>query len=419
MLVKSLQLFLILVIVSLPISEILGQSDFREGYIITNTNDSIPVYLDYQPNASLHEKLRFKKALDASVEEYFPNDLIRFRFKNDKLFRSIRNEEVANGELVFIQVLVKGRLTFSKYNSAFLLEKEGDDNVYNLNNKEVEQSELKGLSRQKSTRQLGVINLLINDCDGQVITEYFRLTEKKVTEIVEKYNRCTGTRSITYLEDKPFIGIQYGLTLGATNNYLSVENLSSGNNNLEFSDFGYDLKPLYGLNLLLTLPRISDRYALNIDLLYTSSEFSAYGPVNSNPATTNVYNYLEFSLNSLKVPIAIRYILPERAIGAYINVGPVLYTHLKYDWNTITERRVGSDIITTQVSEEGLRPIEVGVWAGLGITKSITNKVGAFVEIRAERSNSFLSERILMGRNSGVGKQYRNHLNLVLGFQIK
>lgn len=419
MLVKSLQLFLILVIVSLPISEILGQSDFREGYIITNTNDSIPGYLDYQPNASLHEKLRFKKALDASVEEYFPKDLIRFRFKNDKLFRSIRNEEVANGELVFVQVLVKGRLTFSKYNSVFLLEKEGEDNVYNLNNKEVEQSELKGLSRQQSTRQLGVINLLINDCDGQVITEYFRLTEKKVTEIVEKYNRCTGTRSITYLEDKPFIGIQYGLTLGFSNNYLSVENLSSGNNNLEFSDFGYDLKPLYGLNLLLTLPRISDRYALNIDLLYTSSEFSAYGPVNSNPATTNVYNYLEFSLNSLKVPIAIRYILPERAIGAYINVGPVLYTHLKYDWNTITERRVGSDIITTQVSEEGLRPIEVGVWAGLGITKSITNKVGAFVEIRAERSNSFLSERILMGRNSGVGKQYRNHLNLVLGFQIK
>ena len=90
-----------------------------------------------------------------------------------------------------------------------------------------------------------------------------------------------------------------------------------------------------------------------------------------------------------------------------------------YDYNYNTERRLGNDVVTNATQEEGLRPIEIGAWAGFGITKSMSQNVVGFVEIRAERSNSFLSERILMGRNSGVGKQYRNHLNLVLGFQIK
>ncbi|MBN1186055.1 MAG: hypothetical protein JXB49_27485 [Bacteroidales bacterium] len=63
-----------------------SQSDFREGFVIKNNNDTLFGYIDY--NANCFENCKFKSSVDSKAINYSASEIKEFRFKNSKYFVS-------------------------------------------------------------------------------------------------------------------------------------------------------------------------------------------------------------------------------------------------------------------------------------------------------------------------------------------
>jgi hypothetical protein len=62
-----------------------AQSDFRNGYVITNSNDTLFGLADYKENRSNAKKCIFIKEGSSEKVEYSPNDINAYRFLDGKL----------------------------------------------------------------------------------------------------------------------------------------------------------------------------------------------------------------------------------------------------------------------------------------------------------------------------------------------
>ncbi|MFC2188519.1 hypothetical protein ACFCT7_14480 [Fulvivirgaceae bacterium LMO-SS25] len=415
MLVKSLRLFLFLVIVSLPISKIFGQSGFREGYVITISNDSLPGFLDYGAGLNLHESVKFKSQKNLPAQEFSPNDLKRFRFSNDKLYKSLKVGE--NSDLIFVEVLVEGRLTLSKYKKLFFLEKINDDTIYEISEKVKENSGTGSLEQNRTTRHLGILKVLLNDSERPLNIEGFSISEKKFTELIVEYNSMFG-EPLAYKDQKPWARLQLGATFGLSNSNLIIEKFSMGANFSNFSEFEYDLSPTIGFNFLLTRPRLSELTGFYGEVLFTQSEYSA---VNSTTIPYVGKQYINISVRSIKIPIAFRYMISKQEFGPYLNVGLVYYYHFSSKSSRIDEIRTAEGFETVEREGLKLKNSELGGWVGLGLNKALTKKFSGLAEFRYELSNGIVSD---FKTGSGMlqydyGSQKRHHFSFVLGIQFR
>jgi len=97
----------ILILFGLLLStEILNaQSDFRSGYIIKTTGDTIFGKIDYRGDLFMSRLCKFKD-IDNSITEYSPNDIEAFRFLDSKYYvsRTIDNNKS------FMEYLIKGKV---------------------------------------------------------------------------------------------------------------------------------------------------------------------------------------------------------------------------------------------------------------------------------------------------------------------
>jgi hypothetical protein len=92
-----------------------GFSQFKEGFIITNTNDTISGYINFEGSLFNSDHCAFKLQPDSDVKMYYPADIKAFRFINSKYFET-REIPVNNGrKKVFIEWLIKGRASVLTY----------------------------------------------------------------------------------------------------------------------------------------------------------------------------------------------------------------------------------------------------------------------------------------------------------------
>ena len=93
-----------------------AQTDFKPGFIINNSNDTIYGMIDYRGSLLMGHTCTFKTS-DNAITNYFPNDILGYRFIDGKYFVSREIE----GQRVFLEYLIKGML-----NIYHLRDKDGD-----------------------------------------------------------------------------------------------------------------------------------------------------------------------------------------------------------------------------------------------------------------------------------------------------
>lgn len=82
-----------------------AQTDFRPGYIINISGDTLYGKIDYRGDLLMSYICRFKN-IDNTIIEYSPNDIIAYRFVDSKYFvsREIKNKNI------FFEYLIKGKV---------------------------------------------------------------------------------------------------------------------------------------------------------------------------------------------------------------------------------------------------------------------------------------------------------------------
>ena len=117
-----------LIILILISAELQARSDFRDGFIIKATNDTIFGKIDYRSNLNNTKSCLFKTS--SGIVEYTPDQIIGYGFKNDKFFSS----EIIKG--TFTEVLVAGELSLYMSGNDLFVRKTGSE-MYKLESKQI------------------------------------------------------------------------------------------------------------------------------------------------------------------------------------------------------------------------------------------------------------------------------------------
>ncbi|MCB0667852.1 MAG: hypothetical protein KDC80_18620 [Saprospiraceae bacterium] len=106
-----------------------AQQDFRPGFIITLTGDTIKGHIDYRPPISNASVCHFRRENSNEVSKFNPEEIKAYRYNDSKFYIS---KELTIGGITsrhFLEYLVDGIVELyylaSKFKDAYYIEKEG------------------------------------------------------------------------------------------------------------------------------------------------------------------------------------------------------------------------------------------------------------------------------------------------------
>jgi Outer membrane protein beta-barrel domain len=391
---KLLSLILLVSIAEFSFS----QTDYRNGYVITNVYDTLFGLVDYREKTKAHKSCNFKVSKDQNVVSYEPGSIFGYGFKNDRFFQSkeisIKNQA---SQIVFLEVIVKGLVSLYKFEDTYFVEK-NNDGIQQLKNETKEVLIYDSKYSKKTNQHISTLNMLLYDCvEIKTEVQKVKLGERLLGTLIENYNRCKGQSSTTFKAKKPWSKAIIGLTGGLNFSQLKFD-ANSGYEHLA-GDLEISKSPVIGLSLDILSPRLSERISFHGDLLYSNSKYYNYTLYSSSSAVER--NYVTIELQQLKVPIGIRYTFPEREFIPYFNAGIVSTIHLSSNSKWVQEIESNSIVKTRENEALVIKNKQFGLWGGLGVLKSVNNKFDAFLELRYEQTNGIAPFSVdLQGVNS-------------------
>lgn len=403
---------LLLILVSIVfIQKIFSQTDFRKGFIVTNELDTINGYIDYREGSRKYKICAFKLSKNQNVKSYSPNDIIAYRFLNDTYFvaKKITGDDGMQ-ESVFFEVLVKGKVTLYKYQGAFYVEKE-DKKFHKLINKRLIVEQGGKEFYKNSNKYIGILTILLTDCKnikGKI--NKLLLSEKELTKLIEFYNNCFDGSSISFKESKPWFNSHFGLMLGLNSSKINFYSDYQGFNQLT-SGFDPSNSILPGVFIEMSSPRLHERIAFNFGLFYLNTNYRSIS-LNKNGGITD-RNDVSIEVEQLKIPIAFKYTFPTKKFTPYFNLGISNTIHLNSSSKWVQEREIYNIVDTTIREAVEIGDSQFGFWGGVGIKKSISNKLTGFLEIRYERTSG-----ISIGGPSAIINDKVANFQLLIGINI-
>jgi hypothetical protein len=377
---------LILLITLICIAEFsFSQTDFRNGYVITNDYDTLFGIVDYRENARAFKSCDIKVSKDQNTITYKPGSIVGYGFENDRFFQSreisIKNQPL---QIAFLEVIVSGHLSLYKFEDTYFVEKDHDGLQQLIN--ETKQVSVKGKDVLKKTNQhIRTITMLAFDCvEIRARLQKIKLREQDLTSLIEDYNRCKGRSSVTFKAKKPWAKAIIGLTAGLNISHLKFEN-TRGYEHLA-GDFKVSKAPMIGVPIDILFPRLSERISFHCDLLYLTSNYYSFTVYDRTSPVER--NYVTIELQQIKAPVGLRYTFPKREFTPYFNAGISGTIHLRSKSKWVEEVVVSNSVVNTHESEAlALKNKQYGIWAGFGLVKSINNNLNGFFELRYERTN--------------------------------
>lgn len=219
---KNLILFGLL----LSIGALNAQTDFRDGYIIENTGDTLFGGIDYRGDFLMSGLCKFKDK-DDIIKNYSPNDVIAFRFIDSKYYVS---REI-NCRKVFLEYLIKG-----KVNIYYMRDEDGDH--YYLDKENIRLTEIpykegvkyvdNELKYFESKKHIGILNYYMQDASGfqSRIQSVKKPEHRSLIKLAEDYHNsvCEGEECIVYEKKQPILKVNIEGVAGVVN-YENVDDL--------------------------------------------------------------------------------------------------------------------------------------------------------------------------------------------------
>lgn len=306
--------------------QILAQSNFREGYIITNSNDTVYGWVDFLLDQQNMQFVNFMSANDSTIQQYLPGDIFGYRLINEGKFYISRkiNINEAGEKLVFLEFLVQGlkNLYYYRDDLDYFLVENTDGRLIALTKKP---DYIDNYRVKEDLKYRGILNYVFKDYESiRRKTEKADFSKRSMIELTKDYhdNVCDdGTACIIFANDyrKKFIefvysvygGIQFhkmplGVDVGSQIAYTEIKSMM----------------PEIGGQIAIFSPRLTTSFGLYAEI--------SYGKQNGvkdfflENAYSSTYVVCKYSADRLSTGIGLKYLFktknkfrPEIEAGLY------------------------------------------------------------------------------------------------------
>lgn len=339
-----------------------AQSDFREGYYIKLTGDTVFAKIDFKTTAKKYESCLVKEG--NTERAFLPQQIKAYGFINDRFYSS----EISDSS--FVEVLVLGAIDLYGSVDKFLLKK--DNKLYTLESfKEITDVKEAKIVVEKS-KWRGILAYLISDClkDSGKQVERIKFKERDLTELILKYNDCKGENNQEIKKNLPWTKFEYGITVGFFRTKLYNNRYSYLYN--KYKEKYHDFSPAIGFSLNISSPRIVQNVDFQTGLVFAKYQFSGLYVIKELNEETYYDSYFEYS--KLSIPANIKYSFPERKVGLFVQ-GGICFDKMIHGTSKVLTEKVQSGVVETQPVRRAFNydPIQFGLSTGFGCYKTFEN----------------------------------------------
>lgn len=399
-----------------------GQNDYRPGFVVLNDGDTLKGEIIYREGRRANQVCTFRSG-NVTEREFLPTDIISYGFLNDKVYRTWQFEQVGNlkadetfpSDPVFVEILTKGKISLYLFESTFFVQ-DSTDAKYQLINSSREVVENGRRYLKESRQYIGLLKYIMQDCQKlQNRIEGVKLLERELTQLVELYNECGGTVSVSYKKDKQWMQVQFGPAVGYQTSSIQFSDRILENEHLSGSwQSSNQIIPAFLIDI--SSPRIQEHFGLTTGVIYIKDVYNSNNILEKNFFTD--YHDVSITIEQLKIPFGLSYKLNEGKITPYFMFGMSFSAYLSKSSNWILERDLNGTVNTFESEAFEIKGSQFGIWGGAGIEKVIFPKVIGFAEVRFERTNGVIQNLVNLSGNEGT-RSAINNFQVVVGIKFR
>ncbi len=350
----------VLLLVSLLVySSLFAQSGFRNGYIVTSENDSVSGLINVYPGK---QNIKYVTLLKGDEKtEYYPHRMKRFGYPDGDCYVT----DVLKDTI--LQVLVEGRLSLYKSQSALYIQKKGDklERLSTYTKKIISNGEMHYV---EDIKWKGTIAYLTSDCNEvQNDLQKLRLIDMNLTKFAIKYNKCFDEAYVEFGGSKAWTKVSFGINGGYTKSTMSIEN---NNTQYFYTNQTYSSgDPFAGIIFTITYPRVTEKFYNQAEINFSKSSYYSQ-KLFSYPSVDEIY---ETAMDNtvLSIPLSFNYsLLNNDKMNFFLQGGGDLDFFIKSSVN-INMRQI-SDILdrTTEIGDPiDFKKYHAGLFGGIGFMK--------------------------------------------------
>lgn len=392
-----------------------AQSDFRNGYIILNNNDTVFGSIDYKGNTANAKKCIFKESTNVESKSYSPDEITAYCFTNSKYYISKTVVIGDKSEQIFLEYLINGIVDIFYYRDVIgehYLVDNGTGNLFELKNeeKEVLVNDIRYIKESKE--YIGVLKAIFKESPTiSKKVETLNLNHKALITLTRDYHNevCSENECVIYeknlLERKSTIGVIFGLN----GMYISETGILADNlKYLRNSNFGFELVPTFGFYYKVNLPLANERLYFQYEGTYSYLKLTT-----SNSYIELVNNLTEVNDISLKQNIFnnlvfLKYEFPKGKIRPTFQIGGFAKYFFNPEYNRKHEKIFpwGETYYTEQFNDNPFSNIDIGINFGAGLKTTSLKGKELYMDFRYQKGFG-----LIRGMNT-------NTFSMNLGFQI-
>lgn len=371
---RSLILWGFLTIILCNIS---AQSDFRPGYIITNSLDTLHGLVDYRGELRNMKVCTYKESSVGQSKEFFPSDIYGYRYDTGKFFisKEINTEELT--DTVFVEFLLKGISNLYYYKSsnysAYFIESE-DKELLELRSKEIEIKKDDKVFLKQDNKYMGLLSYVFADCP-EIRKDIVKvdLSHKSLIHITHKYHdyKCNDEACVVYEKKMPVLRIELKPTIG-----YSLSEITFNNSELEKVDFQMSSSPFAGIAMNFIVPRWNEKLTFLINVAFNKDHF--YGTSSQPRLSSAINSYYHIYNSNLMSSFSLKYTYPTGKLRPELFAGFFCNSIINSDTKFYTERVSNNNVYTSEENLEIFKKFNSGITGGFGVEYKLLKKFRAF-----------------------------------------
>lgn len=342
---------------------IIAQTDFRDGYIITNHGDTIRGLVDYRGDQRNMKLCTFKQEDLAEPVIYLPGSIRGYRFNEGKYYISKYIETESIKDTVFIEFLLKGISNLYFYNnnnySAYFIES-NDGRLLELKSEEVEIEENGKVYLKKDNRYLGLLMYAFEDCpEIRRDIERVEAGHKSLINITKKYHdyMCDDERCIVYEKEVPVFKLQLFPYVG-----FGLSTYQTNRSYLDSYDFDYSYSVIGGLGFNVSMPRMNEKLSFLANVQLYKDDF--HGTYLDDRGYIKYNNDAFINTTRLSFDGGLQYTYPKGKFRPFISVA------LNRDWCLSQEAYIIKEANNSEIAvpriEESIEHVDVNMFGCVG-----------------------------------------------------
>lgn len=373
-----------------------GQSDFRTGYYIDNSLDTIHGLIDYRGDLRNSKICVYKSDINAQARSFEPGEIHAYRFGEGKFYISKGINSEQGLTQVFLEYLVNGLADLyyirDEKGDHYFLETE-DGKMMELKNEEsvLEEDGVKYV--WKSNEHIAVLKSTFSDCmEIQPRLDHAQLTHKSLINLTSSYHDyvCDDGLCIVYQKPVPAVKFNLGPVLGFGSSGLDFVRYEG----YEDLIFERSLDPYLGIQFTFNSPRISEK--INVLLLAEWTKIYYYSYAENTISTNTFHQDYHVKQNSIRSMIGLQYVFLPGKVSPTLALGALFDLRVKNEFRRIQEAESPVMVHTSEhINEALMKNDTMGAFFQIGVNINVGKRQFASCNLRYHYTSETFGTKIV------------------------